>query len=296
MAGRCWCCARWTAPTRMLHPAADCYRGWAGASAGSGWNSTTQAAAVALLRGRTRRRAPVRVCERIVDAEGRGFTDTSAWYWAALLRPVARSLASRHRREPAVKTPAPRDRGRPGRAAGGAARGLRGPACRARAACPASGRCRWCSVPCPSRRASPPPSVSRPRGGAGRCWRAAALPPSRGRLHFGWNDAGLEVVCAPCTLQPPGLGDAPLQLERCGSRCAGSSSSCPATSRAAPCGAAGAARWRADRITPAARRSRPRPIADGYALFAAQIPEVGACAHRRHASRCRPSSRCRPAR
>jgi hypothetical protein len=25
----------------------------------------------------------LRVCERIVDAEGRAFTDTSAWYWSA---------------------------------------------------------------------------------------------------------------------------------------------------------------------------------------------------------------------
>ena len=27
----------------------------------------------------------LRVCERIVDARGNGFTDTSAWYWAAAL-------------------------------------------------------------------------------------------------------------------------------------------------------------------------------------------------------------------
>ena len=28
----------------------------------------------------------MRVCERIVDAQGRTFTDASSWYWAALLQ------------------------------------------------------------------------------------------------------------------------------------------------------------------------------------------------------------------
>lgn len=28
----------------------------------------------------------LRVCERIEDATGQGFTDTSAWYWAAVIR------------------------------------------------------------------------------------------------------------------------------------------------------------------------------------------------------------------
>jgi hypothetical protein len=27
---------------------------------------------------------PLRVCERITDAQGQAFTDTSAWYWAAV--------------------------------------------------------------------------------------------------------------------------------------------------------------------------------------------------------------------
>ncbi len=72
-------------PTRMLHPAADCYRGL-------GWNIRAQQlehdASKQLWRcfeaERDGRR--LRVCERIVDASGRGFTDTSAWYWAALLQ------------------------------------------------------------------------------------------------------------------------------------------------------------------------------------------------------------------
>lgn len=71
-------------PTRMLHPAADCYRGLG-----------YQIAAQHLLQDRqsrlwrcfeaSRAAGPrLRVCERTVDAQGQGFTDTSAWYWAAL--------------------------------------------------------------------------------------------------------------------------------------------------------------------------------------------------------------------
>jgi hypothetical protein len=71
-------------PTRMLHPAADCYRGL-------GWRITheqlQQDADRQLWRcfDATRAGQRLRVCERIVDASGRAFTDTSAWYWAALL-------------------------------------------------------------------------------------------------------------------------------------------------------------------------------------------------------------------
>lgn len=71
-------------PTRMLHPAADCWRG-------IGWR--VQAARLerddsdALWRcfeaQRDGRR--VRVCERIVGADGQSFTDASAWYWTAAL-------------------------------------------------------------------------------------------------------------------------------------------------------------------------------------------------------------------
>jgi hypothetical protein len=70
-------------PTRMLHPAADCYRA-------SGWRIDT----ARLERDADDRRwrcfdarrdgTPLRVCERIVDASGAAFTDTSAWFWAAL--------------------------------------------------------------------------------------------------------------------------------------------------------------------------------------------------------------------
>ncbi|HZY18800.1 MAG TPA: hypothetical protein VFE82_09975 [Ramlibacter sp.] len=71
-------------PTRMLHPAADCYQGL-------GWRVGEQR--LQLDRdGATWRCFEVerqgrrqRVCERIVDADGRGFTDASSWYWAAVL-------------------------------------------------------------------------------------------------------------------------------------------------------------------------------------------------------------------
>jgi hypothetical protein len=71
-------------PTRMLHPAADCYRGL-------GWR-VAQEQLQQDLDGQlwrcfqaSRAGQRLRVCERIVDAGGRAFTDTSAWYWAALL-------------------------------------------------------------------------------------------------------------------------------------------------------------------------------------------------------------------
>ena len=73
-----------TAPTRMLHPAADCYRAL-------GYRITDHQLEedgqhrrwrcfIATLEDGT----PLRVCERITDAQGQAFTDTSAWYWAAL--------------------------------------------------------------------------------------------------------------------------------------------------------------------------------------------------------------------
>jgi len=71
-------------PTRMLHPAADCYRavGWR-----IGAQRLEQDADQALWRCFEAERGGqrMRVCERIVAADGTGFTDTSAWYWAAAL-------------------------------------------------------------------------------------------------------------------------------------------------------------------------------------------------------------------
>ncbi|WP_326533074.1 hypothetical protein [Pseudorhodoferax sp.] len=73
-----------TAPTRMLHPAEDCYRalGWRIAAARLEHDAQQQ-----LWRCFTATRPgsqPLRVCERTTDAQGQAFTDTSAWYWAAV--------------------------------------------------------------------------------------------------------------------------------------------------------------------------------------------------------------------
>ena len=70
-------------PTRMLHPAADCYRalGWRIEQARLERDAQQRLwRCFDTLRPGT---ASLRVCERIVDAKGQAFTDTSAWYWAA---------------------------------------------------------------------------------------------------------------------------------------------------------------------------------------------------------------------
>jgi len=78
------------APTRMLHQASDCYRGlgYSVLSIGLEQEPTPTVNAppklwrcfIAEKNGQR-----VRVCERIVDAAGQTFTDTSAWYWSAVM-------------------------------------------------------------------------------------------------------------------------------------------------------------------------------------------------------------------
>jgi hypothetical protein len=71
-------------PTRMLHPAADCYRGL-------GYRilqaQLERDAAQRLWRCFVAEREGqrLRVCERIVDAQGHTYTDASSWFWAAQL-------------------------------------------------------------------------------------------------------------------------------------------------------------------------------------------------------------------
>lgn len=69
-------------PTRMLHPATDCYRGLGyrilNEQLEEQADKTRWRCFVADRGGRA-----VRVCERIEDAQGQGFTDASAWYWAS---------------------------------------------------------------------------------------------------------------------------------------------------------------------------------------------------------------------
>lgn len=71
-------------PTRLLHPAADCFRGLGYRvdtarvtvdASGVAWSCF-----VASKGGVARR-----VCERIYDTGGGMWTDVSAWYWAAML-------------------------------------------------------------------------------------------------------------------------------------------------------------------------------------------------------------------
>ena len=72
-----------TTPTRMLHPATDCYRGL-------GYRIRNEQLEVQADQARwrcfvaDRGSRAVRVCERIEDAQGQGYTDTSAWYWASV--------------------------------------------------------------------------------------------------------------------------------------------------------------------------------------------------------------------
>ncbi len=71
-------------PTRMLHPAADCYR-----ALGHRIERTVLEDDALARRWRcfdaVQGAQRLRVCERIEDARGNAFTDASSWYWAAQL-------------------------------------------------------------------------------------------------------------------------------------------------------------------------------------------------------------------
>lgn len=70
-------------PTRMLHPAADCYKGLGYQISGEKLEAM---AGQGLWRCFVAQRAgrQVRVCEQIEDSSGQTFTDASAWYWSAV--------------------------------------------------------------------------------------------------------------------------------------------------------------------------------------------------------------------
>lgn len=75
-------------PTRMLHPAADCYQGLGYRIAAQQLELDRQRQlwrCFEATRGQAGSGQRLRVCERIVDANGQGFTDTSAWYWSAAM-------------------------------------------------------------------------------------------------------------------------------------------------------------------------------------------------------------------
>ncbi len=71
------------APTRMLHPAVDCYRALGYRIDQARLERDAQQRMWRCFSASRKKGQTLRVCERIVDAEGMAFTDTSAWYWAA---------------------------------------------------------------------------------------------------------------------------------------------------------------------------------------------------------------------
>jgi hypothetical protein len=71
-------------PTRKLHPAGDCYRGW-GFEVGAARIHTDRDGGLWRCFTASRDGATRKVCEQIRDAEGRSFTDVSSWYWSASL-------------------------------------------------------------------------------------------------------------------------------------------------------------------------------------------------------------------
>ncbi len=74
-----------TRPTRALHPAADCFRALGYRIDAARLESDDRARLWRCFVAVRADGVPVRVCERIVDANDDAFTDTSAWFWAATL-------------------------------------------------------------------------------------------------------------------------------------------------------------------------------------------------------------------
>ena len=279
---RCWCCAQVHRPTRMLHPAADCYRG-------AGLRHRPGAAGARCASGScgaaSSPRAPgqrLRVCERIVDARGAGFTDTSAWYWAAQLasrtgpgKPspwrvryenlcpgLFRACCSRLPRwRPARSMPHVRCwRPLPGewsvplqwRPVGTASRRAVGdPAGHLALGRPAAGRPRRCPP-------APAGCICNGTPPAGPCC-CAARPASCSRL--GWDRKSLQLAEVQATARRQGEL---LSGEIVSGRVRGA--------------------WQGE-LAQGQLRLRlsipATPIADGYALFAANIPELAQRAHRR---------------
>jgi hypothetical protein len=77
---------RWvTQPTRRLHPAEDCYRGWGFEVAASKIRADRDGRRWRCFEV-TRAGVTHQVCEQIRDAEGANYTDVSSWYWDAALQ------------------------------------------------------------------------------------------------------------------------------------------------------------------------------------------------------------------
>lgn len=77
---------RWvTQPTRRLHPAEDCYRGWGFEVAPAKIRADRDGRRWRCFEV-TRDGAARQVCEQIRDDEGTHYTDVSSWYWDATLQ------------------------------------------------------------------------------------------------------------------------------------------------------------------------------------------------------------------
>ncbi len=77
---------RWvTRPTRLLHPAEDCYRGIGYEVSEARIHSDRNGARWRCFEAR-REGSARSVCEQLRDLEGALWTDVSSWYWAATLQ------------------------------------------------------------------------------------------------------------------------------------------------------------------------------------------------------------------
>jgi hypothetical protein len=72
-------------PTRMLHPAADCFRGLGYAIERAGLERDAQQRLWRCFEAQGRDGQRLRVCERIEAEGGASFIDPSSWFWAAAL-------------------------------------------------------------------------------------------------------------------------------------------------------------------------------------------------------------------
>lgn len=76
---------RTDAPTRMLHPAADCFRGLGYRIELARLERDAQQRLARCFEATARDGTRLRVCERIEGADGSRFVDASAWFWSAAL-------------------------------------------------------------------------------------------------------------------------------------------------------------------------------------------------------------------
>ncbi len=72
-------------PTRMLHPAADCFRGLGYGIERAGLERDAQQRLWRCFEAISADGLRLRVCERIEAEDGKSFIDPSSWFWAAAL-------------------------------------------------------------------------------------------------------------------------------------------------------------------------------------------------------------------